>query len=59
MPDVYIMIFAVLLTLELYAMFLTYVLHPYLDGWGNGIFNVVFVLVWVTWLSLRPAVQLE
>jgi hypothetical protein len=59
MPEVYVMIFAVLLTLELYVMFITYIIHPYLDGWGNGIFNVVFVLVWVTWLSLRPAVHLE
>ena len=59
MPEVYVMIFAVLLTLELYAMFITYIIHPYLDGWGNGIFNVVFVLVWVTWLSLRPAVLPE
>lgn len=59
MPEVYVMIFAVLLTMELYAMFITYIIHPYLDGWGNGIFNVVFVLVWVAWLSLRPAVLLD
>lgn len=58
-PNVYIMVFAVLLTIELYALFITYILYPYLDGWGNGVFNVVFVLVWVTWLSCRPAVHLE
>jgi hypothetical protein len=58
-PMIYLSILLVLSLLFAYALALTYVLHGYLDGWGNGVFNVVFVLLWGLWVQRHPAVHLE
>lgn len=50
-PGPYLAVMSVLVVLELYALFFTYVVHPYLDGWGNGMFNILFMLIWGFWLE--------
>jgi E3 ubiquitin-protein ligase DOA10 len=58
-PVFYLCVLLVLFMLFSYALALTYILHQYLDGWANGVFNVVFVLLWGLWIRHRPAVHIE